>query len=413
MKNILIILCISVGFNALVKAQSLDYYQELAAKNNPSIQAAYKNFEVALQRVAQASDLPDPNLSLGYFIAPVETRVGPQKMKLSLSEMFPWFGTLKAKKQEATLLADANYQLFLNAQNLLYFKVASAFYPIVELEYLMALERENIQILSSYKEIAQMKFQNGKGALVDVLRADMILQDALTNLQILEKKESPLKAALNALINRPVDAEIKVASTAFYSGLNADLEQKFSIDSNPLLEASALKVKAAKVNETIAVKQGLPKLGVGIDYVFLDERPDISLADNGKNVFMPMFSMSLPVFRAKHNAAKKSALLKTEAFNLQKQALKNSLEASVDMELFKLKQQADLIDLYQNQILSTEQSLRLLYTSYGNSGSGFEEVLRMQQQELKYEKLKITTTTQYWISKEKMGYLTSKNSKTN
>ncbi len=409
MKNILLILFLSVGFNALVKAQTLDGYKELAAKNNPSLQASYKNVEVALQKVAQVSNLPDPNLSLGYFITPVETRVGPQKIKLSLSEMFPWFGTLKAKKQEAALLADAHYQLFLNAQDKLYFKVASAFYPIVELEQLIVLESENIQILNSYKEIAQVKFQNGKGSLVDVLRAQMMLEDAQTNLEILEEKKVPLNAVLNALLNRPLNEPISVDANNFNSTIAPTLGEKDSVGANPLLEAAALKVKAAKENETIATKQGLPKLGLGVDYVFIGERVDLSMADNGKNVFMPMLSMSLPVFRAKHNAAKKTAQLRTEAFVLEKTALKNNLEASLEMELFRINQQSDLITLYQNQIQTTEQSLRLLYTSYGNSGSGFEEVLRMQQQKLKYEKLKISTTSQYWLSVEKMEYLTSNN----
>lgn len=413
MKNSFLLLLICVSVNAFVNAQSLDKLKELAANNNSSLQATYKRFEAALERVVEVSDIPDPNLSLGYFIAPVETRVGAQKMKLSLSEMFPWFGTLKAKKQEATYAADVAYQGFIEAKNQLFFKVASAYYPRVELEQLMALELKNIQILSSYKEIAQMKFQNGKGAMVDVLRAEMMLQDAQTNIQILENKKTPLDATLNALLNRPLDTKITFENVDFNPNLSETIELETSVLSNPLLEAADLKIKAAKVRETIAIKQGLPKLGLGIDYVFIEERADATLADNGKNALMPMLSMSLPIFRAKHQAAKREALLKTEAYHLERQALEYNLEASLEMALFQLKQQNDLMELYKNQIQTTQQSLRLLYTSYGNSGSGFEEVLRMQQQELTYEKLRITTSTQYLLSVEKIAYLTSQNTNAN
>merc|ERR1711974_383443 len=48
-----------------------------------------------MQKVAQVNNLPDPTFSFGYFISPVETRVGPQRAKVGLTQMFPWFGTLK------------------------------------------------------------------------------------------------------------------------------------------------------------------------------------------------------------------------------------------------------------------------------------------------------------------------------
>jgi len=52
--------------------------------------------------------------------------------------------------------------------------------------------------------------------------------------------------------------------------------------------------------------------------------------------------------------------------------------------------------------------LNLLFTSYGNSGKEFEEVLRMQQQLLKYQKIRATALTQYQIAIAKINYLTSK-----
>ncbi len=77
-----------------LSAQSLTNYYELAAKNNPELKAKYKEFEASLQKIPQVSSLPDPNFSLGYFISPVETRLGPQNMKFSLTQMFPCLNDL-------------------------------------------------------------------------------------------------------------------------------------------------------------------------------------------------------------------------------------------------------------------------------------------------------------------------------
>ena len=111
MNNIKYILLIVFFGSISLHAQTLDDYFKIASENNPELQKKYKDFEMAMKKIPQVSSLPDPNLSIGVFISPVETRVGPQIAKVSLSQMFPWFGTLKANEngtprrtQTATLL---------------------------------------------------------------------------------------------------------------------------------------------------------------------------------------------------------------------------------------------------------------------------------------------------------------------
>lgn len=77
-----IILLVFLG-TSVSQAQTLNDYFKIAAQNNPGLQSKYKEFEAALQKVDQVSTLPDPNISFGYFISPVETRVGPQRARFS------------------------------------------------------------------------------------------------------------------------------------------------------------------------------------------------------------------------------------------------------------------------------------------------------------------------------------------
>jgi cobalt-zinc-cadmium efflux system outer membrane protein len=68
----------------------LDVYLQSAAENNPGLKAKFKEYMAALEVIPQVGALPDPTLALGYFISPVETRVGPQRLKISAAQMFPW-----------------------------------------------------------------------------------------------------------------------------------------------------------------------------------------------------------------------------------------------------------------------------------------------------------------------------------
>lgn len=408
MKKYIIITVITLGFSILANAQSLDEYFKIAAENNPGLQAKYKSFEAAMERVAQVSSLPDPNLSFGYFISPVETRVGPQRARFSLTQMFPWFGTLKAQEDVATLMAEAKYQEFLDARNKLFYQVAAAYYPLYELKRLVEIENENISILSSYKDIASVKFQNGKGAMVDVLRVDIMLKDAATNLSILEQKKKPLETRFNTLLNRQEDETIIVQDSLYVENLPLTYRRDSLLTSNPLLDELDLKIKASEAQELAATKQGMPKIGVGLDYVIVGQRTDMSVPDNGQDVLMPMVTMSLPIFRGKYKAAQKEAQLMQESYALQKEDAVNRLTSTYEMIWFEIQKQLDQIILYEEQIITSQQSLNLLFTAYGNSGKDFEEVLRMQQQILKYQKMKATALSDYNIAIAELDYITAK-----
>ncbi|WP_319502921.1 TolC family protein [uncultured Draconibacterium sp.] len=408
MKSTIIIFISLVVAGFAANAQTLEDYFQVAAENNPGLQAQYKDFEAALQKVPQVSSLPDPTFSFGYFISPVETRVGPQRAKFSLSQMFPWFGTLAAKADAASLMAEAKYQAFLDARNRLYYSVSEAYYPLIELKRLKAIEQQNIEILQSYKTIANSKFKNGVSPMTDVLRVDIMLKDAQTNLGILNKKEKPLLTTFNNLLNRDELEPVVLQDTLSMEVLPENFRRDSLLTNNPMLNAIDLKQQASEKSELAAQRQGLPSFGVGLDYALVGKRTDMDVADNGKNAFMPMVSVSIPIFRKKYRAAEKEAQLMQEQYSFQKEETINSLTSGYESIWFQIQQQNDLIDLYEAQILETEQTLNLLFSAYGNSGKDFEEVLRMQQQLLKYEKMKAMAETQYQTALAKLNYITAK-----
>ncbi|MCA1745797.1 MAG: TolC family protein, partial [Bacteroidales bacterium] len=358
--------------------------------------------------IPQAQSLADPTFSFGYFISPVETRVGPQRARFSLTQMFPWFGTLKAQGDAAALNAEAQFQEFLDARNALFFRVAQAWYPLYELQKLRLLERENIRLLESFKTTTTQKYENGMGAMVDVIRVDLLLNEAKTQLEILDKKEASLTSRFNALLNRGYDEPVVVADSLAAGDMLMDYRKDSLLVNHPRLAAMDLKLKSAEAAERVALKQGLPKIGVGLDYVLVDERSDMVMDDNGKDVLMPMVTVSIPIFRKKYRAARQEAQWMQQGATFQKEEMVNELTGAYHRAYFQVQQQADLVALYERQSTSTQQALNLLLSAYGNSGKDFEEVLRIQQQLLKYERLKATALSQYFIALEEINYITAK-----
>ncbi|KAA3659080.1 MAG: TolC family protein [Calditrichaeota bacterium] len=389
-------------------AQSLEKYLDQAAKNNPGLKAKYTEFEAALQRIPQVSSLPDPSLSFGYFVSPVETRIGPQKARFSLTQMFPWFGTLAAQKDAATLSAEAKYQAFLDAKNLLFFQVTAAWYPLYELNEMLRLQNENYEILTTYKQLATTAFSNAKGSMVDVIRVDIMIDNSATDIMLLKEKLRPLRTAFNKLLNRPEWSSIEVASALDISGMETGIDGDSLFAENPMLKSFDLKIKSAEAQEKAAFRHGLPKFGIGLSYILVDERPDLNIADNGKDAFMPMLSMTIPLFRKKYRAAVKEARLNQTRFTLNKSNLENNLLSAYDLANYKMEQAKQRHILYGEQISKTRQAIDLLHSAYGNSGKDFEEVLRMQQQLLRYEMSKATAVKEYYTAEAQRKYITGR-----
>jgi cobalt-zinc-cadmium efflux system outer membrane protein len=387
--------------------QNLPAYFEIIAENNPGLQSKYKEFESALQRTAQVTSLPEPTLSVGYFISPVETRVGPQRARFSLTQMFPWFGTLELQGEMATLMAEAKFQNFLDYRNQLYYKSSMIYFPLLELEELLKIEKENIRILESYKIISNVKFQNGKVGMVDVLRVDIMLKKAVADTLILSKKRKPLSANLNLLMNRDqntvltIEDSLRVPVIPLYEGDNMFVH-------NPNIQRLELQGQASKKAELLAEKQRYPKVGAGLDYVMVRKRTDMNLPKNGRDILMPMVSVSLPIFKEKYKAAEREAQLMQEAYAFEKKDVTNQLKSRFEMLWYDLETQKDLLNLYNRQTVVTRQSLDILLTAYGNSGKEFEELLRMQQELLMFQKQRVKAINQVNIFLAEIDYITAK-----
>jgi hypothetical protein len=113
--NKYILLIFSVIFVSNLYAQeNLDSLLSIAAKNNAGLKASYNKYLADMQKVPQVGSLPDPDVSFGFFVKPMELIVGNQIAQAQLMQMFPWFGTLKSAKDEASTMALSSFEVFVS-----------------------------------------------------------------------------------------------------------------------------------------------------------------------------------------------------------------------------------------------------------------------------------------------------------
>ena len=180
-----------------------------------------------------------------------------------------------------------------------------------------------------------------------------------------------------------------------------------SLSQNPKLESFKKKAEAAHALEQAAVKQSMPKLGIGVEYIITQKRPDLSFEDNGKDAYMAMFSVSLPLYKKKYKAAIRETQLMQEAYRHMHQATENNLMAEYELTNFEVDRNRQQIELYQKQVAQTNQVINLLTTAYQNGEAEFDEILQMQQMILKYRQLELTAVKAQLLALAKLEYLTA------
>lgn len=379
------LLVLFLFFAAALQAQTLNDYLQLAGENNPTLQARYKAYESAMQRVTQAAALPDPRLSFAYFVSPVETRVGPQNAKLSLTQQFPWFGTLKERGMLASSYAELKFTEFIEYRNKLFFDVKSSYYDLYELYREIEIVRENLDLLHSFENMVKVKYENGKGSMADLIRVQMRIESLETEHAILLKKIKPLSVKFNALLHRAPGDTVLIADTLAVLEKDRMLPGSEELAKNPQIMALTKRLDMSTLEESLAKKSGLPQFAAGLDYVWVGQRSDVELSGNGKNVLMPMVSASIPIYRKKYRAAEEEARLNYQQFELEKTGREELLTSLYDKYRFDLESSIDNSRLYQQLYQKADHALRILTSEYSTGQGDFVELLRMDEELLKYK----------------------------
>ncbi|SFF69595.1 Outer membrane protein TolC [Salegentibacter agarivorans] len=391
-------------------AQELEDYLKIAAENNPKLQSAYTQFEAALQQSPQVSSLPDPTLTVSAFGRMVETRLGAQEARFSLMQMFPWFGTLKTKKEAADLLAEARFQEYLAMRADLFFEIKKAYAQLFAIEKTIALKEENLDILDSYRELSLSKFRSGSSKMVNVVRVDIKRDEALTEIELEKEQLESLKKQFNLLLNRDRQADVAIQDTLIFNPeiQNEIINPEEAFKMHPELAKFDREREAYESRAETAQKSGLPNFGIGVDYSIISKRRDANPPMNGQDAIMPMFSVSLPIFRKKYKAAEKEAELMQEAAIQNKEARENQLLSEFEQTVYDLNKADKLLKLYERQIESSNQANRLLVSAFSNNDGDFEEVLQMNQDILMLKTQQIEALKTGFTAQAKMDYLSAK-----
>ncbi len=386
------------------KAQSLQDYLSIAVKNNPELQTIQYRYKSALEKVVEVGSLPNTTISIGYFAQEVETRVGAQKAKISATQMLPWFGTLTAKEESAKLNAAAQLNNYDFAKRNLFLNVKTAYFELYELKEKERIILENIDILKTFENLTLNELENNRSTMLAVLKIRMEKNELTNQLSAVQESFKAKQVAFNLLLNREENSNVNIIKEV--GNLKSVDFEKEQITQNPkMLQLNNLKNALEKL-ELATKKEGLPTIGIGLDYGFIQNRNIVELEDNGKDIVMPMVTFSFPLFSKKYSSKQKQLQLEQKAIELSKVNTFNKLNTLFEKAKSNLESSKISITTQNKNIDEATSAKKVLLAAYETSKVDFEQLLEIQQLQLKFQLKKVISEKEYAIQKSTLEFLT-------
>ncbi|GAB4335299.1 MAG: TolC family protein [Candidatus Abyssubacteria bacterium] len=350
----------------------LSQYIDAAIYANPAIWESEHRWRATMQRIPQASALPDPMFTITQWIHKPETRVGPQETILSLSERFPWFGKLDAKGEMAlrdALSAAEEYQSRIREVVL---AVKHSYYDLAFLDTAIQITQHDRELLSHFEEIAQTRYATGRGIQQAVIKIQAEISKDDDRLLLLRQQRQSVAANLNTLMDRPAHEPLPALARPKVPKVESNLQELYATGRRNRHELKAARYQIEKSAQAIrlAKKEYFPDLTVGFNYIFVDDRKDFAgktspVEDNGRDAYGIMLGVNLPIWEGKLMSGVREAREMKRASERRYGSVENAMEFSIRDAVLRAQTSYEQLALYERVLIpQAEQALNSTESAY-------------------------------------------------
>lgn len=398
-----LMLC-SLSFVLSVQSQDLQSLIDEAMTNNPEIQKFDFQYQIANEKVNEANSLPNTEFNAGVMAIAPEMDMPMERFRVSVMQMMPWFGTITARENYASSMADAQYVEVTIAKRKLALSVSQFYYLLYEIRAKQIILDKNIALLDSYERLALNSLEVGKASAVDVLRLQIRQNELKQEIDVLIQQNKGIQAAMNSLMNRGYDKEVSVASV-----LEIPEDDSFygydALSLNPELLKYDKLYESVEQSELLNQKESSPMVGFGLEYINQENSPMIT--SSYKDMIMPMVSLSIPIFNKKYKSQTRQNELRKQEIQSEKDERLNMLTSELSKAISQRNQSRIKFNTQVNNLKQAENAEAILIKNYETGIINFRDVLDIQELQLKFQMGQIETVSLYYAQSAQINYLTN------
>ncbi|MGR3176848.1 MAG: TolC family protein, partial [Candidatus Anammoxibacter sp.] len=342
----------------------------IAIQNNPLIKSKKHKVEAAKGKIIQAKLIPNPVINLVAEEAPTnEIGLNESQNMVSLSQKLELGGkrrlrTDAAKKQKNILNLDTQAAIWNITA-----KTKKAFFDLLTARDELNLARNNVEIAMSLKNLTDKKFEAGDISKLGVLKAQVELSNAKTN--VIEAERNMFNATrrlqtVMGAIGTPLQKLVPVPVTDV-PHLKLEKLEELLLENCPALQAQKSVVNLSLIKVKEAKRKMIPDINFSVGYKRLSATDDDTIQAG--------ISLPLPFFNRNQGNIIEAKELSYKA-KYDEVAIRNELLLQLDNAFSMYASTRELVRSFIDSIIpQAEESLKISKLGYEHGEFDFLEVL--------------------------------------
>jgi len=405
MIKIILILLIPVS---IISALPVEEYIRMVLENNPSLKTAYYKHQSQLELRSASGYLPDPMLSAGYSLSPVETRLGAQEWRISARQDLPWAVIFGDDEKIADYSARSGMEDYENMKEKIIFEIKRNYYLIKFKKQEISLTKE---MLENYRSLLRIKDMNNAVSVTSVSSNIMFgnkIDLMEENIMQLTNDLSLLNIGFNLLLNRNTDEPVET-DDLILKDPSEDIGPSGGILQNRSIRSLDLQIEKKKYEIIAQERKRFPSLSLGFDYLFVNERKDMMVEDSGKDAYTASVTFNLPINFKRTDTVINKTVLEKKTLESSRSAEENRLISEFEKSRLKVEDLKRKTGVYE-KIVSRYEGLSDIELQMVSTGSSSVEKYIMLINDkyssiIMLEKLRTDLAVEYSY----LNYLLSKN----
>ncbi len=386
-------LLLSIQFSGFAQISILEAYKEEGVDRNKEFLSHQMLHHAFLEKEMQFSRLSDLQLSAGFALSPIETRLGAQTMQFGATQRFPWFGTLKAKLSLFEAENEVHNELLrLMGSNLVH-RIEKSWFQLYEIRLNKVVLSEKIQLIKMIESLTREQIKtNSDFSLIDLIEIQINREAWENNLADLIDAEEMNQYAFNTLLSKDLNSNVKTVDSLLEL-LNFSPNTEGQVIA---INRQNLKVRAAEESISLIKRTTKPSWTVGFKYFIVDERPT-DLVDNGKDAYMFNIGLNIPFQLKQNEHAVMEATHKWHSEGITLEQVKEEYDFILAKIELAIKKQNRDFNLHSSQKVKVDQTISLLLKEYAHGKGVYEKLLRAMELSLDQERKRISAVVQQRI----------------
>ena len=278
-----------------------EYLKELivmANSSHPSITAIAASAQAFDSRKEISNYISDPTLKSNYFLNPLETRNGPQRYHVTLSQSLPWPSEVYSKQTQTQTQHDLTRRNLEIEQRDLALRVRLNVFRIIEQKLIKTLTSSILSSLDDFREIVLSQIEVNQATQSDVVKVNVETATLKQRLITINLDIAMAANKITELIGQkfsPGTLPSEFPKLYLQATPSRDLEK--TLINHPQYQAALARIRYQEARRSEVESQSLPKIALNVSWMNIGEPDSKEMSTHpGKDAMSIGLAVSVPVW---------------------------------------------------------------------------------------------------------------------